>query len=119
MPKHVGIPVSDWFASRDWYVDVLGLSVEFEIPDRQVVSMRDEHDFAIMLYQAPVPPDPATFGFWFQVEDVQASFDAMSRKGVAFTSPPQKLRWGYGAELTDPDGYRVCLWDEKSMKANI
>ena len=24
---------------------------------------------------------------------------------------------GYGAELVDPDGYRIRLWDEKSMKA--
>jgi hypothetical protein len=29
---------------------------------------------------------------------------------------PQKLFWGYGAELTDPDGYLVRLWDEQSMK---
>jgi hypothetical protein len=25
--------------------------------------------------------------------------------------------WGYGAELLDPDGYRIMLWDEASMKA--
>jgi len=24
--------------------------------------------------------------------------------------------WGYGAELLDPDGYRIHLWDEVSMR---
>jgi hypothetical protein len=31
---HTTIPVSNWIASRDWYVNVLGLKVEFEVPDR-------------------------------------------------------------------------------------
>jgi hypothetical protein len=26
--------------------------------------------------------------------------------------------WGYGAELTDPDGRLVGLWDEASMAAH-
>jgi hypothetical protein len=29
---------------------------------------------------------------------------------------PQKLFWGYGAELRDPDGYLVMVWDEVSMR---
>jgi hypothetical protein len=35
---------------------------------------------------------------------------------VTFEKSPQKLLWGYGAELLDPDGYFVYLWDEKSMR---
>ena len=27
-----------------------------------------------------------------------------------------KVFWGYGAELRDPDGYSLRLWDQKSMK---
>src|SRR2546430_10342892 len=29
---------------------------------------------------------------------------------------PRKTYWGYGAELKDPDGYLIRLWDERSMK---
>ncbi len=36
--------------------------------------------------------------------------------GVAFVHPPMKMVWGYGAELLDPDGYRLQLWDETSMR---
>ena len=115
---HLGIPVSDWTAAREWYVNVLGLRVEFEISDRGVVALQDDHDFAVLFHQGAVPTDPAAFGFWFQVADVHQSFDEISRKGVHFNHPPQKAAWGYGAELSDPDGYRVYLWDQASMKAN-
>jgi hypothetical protein len=27
-----------------------------------------------------------------------------------------KVFWGYGAELSDPDGYVLRLWDQTSMK---
>jgi catechol 2,3-dioxygenase-like lactoylglutathione lyase family enzyme len=115
---HLGIPVRNEVASRDWYVDVVGLSVEFEIPDRGVVAVADGNGFSILLHRATAPSAPGEFGFWFQVDDVHASYDALSRRGIPFTAPPQKLGWGYGAELLDLDGYRVCLWDEKSMNAH-
>ncbi len=41
----------------------------------------------------------------------------MQARGILFEAPPQRLFWGYGAELRDPDGYRIRLWDEASMKA--
>ena len=37
-------------------------------------------------------------------------------RGIVFGHGPQKNFWGYGAELADPDGYLIRLWDEKSMK---
>jgi hypothetical protein len=33
-----------------------------------------------------------------------------------FVAQPQKLFWGFGAELRDPDGYLIRLWDEISMR---
>jgi hypothetical protein len=29
---------------------------------------------------------------------------------------PNQCAWGYGAELADPDGYLIRLWDQQSMK---
>jgi hypothetical protein len=43
---------------------------------------------------------------------------ALAGRGVAFRASPQKLSWGYGDELVDPDGHVVCLWDETSMAAH-
>jgi hypothetical protein len=39
----------------------------------------------------------------------------MAAKGARGGHPPQKVFWGFGAELLDPDGYAIRLWDAKSM----
>jgi predicted enzyme related to lactoylglutathione lyase len=50
------------------------------------------------------------------VTDVDSTFAEWSARGTVFVHGPRKSCWGYGAELRDPDGYRVRLWDERSMK---
>ncbi len=114
---HLALPVADWQASRDWYVATLGMSVEFEIPDRLTAAVRDQFDFTIFLVQAPAASGGGGIALWFQVDDVDATHAALSGRGVAFNHPPAKMFWGYGAELSDPDGYRIRLWDETTMKA--
>ena len=47
---------------------------------------------------------------------MDATFAALAGRGVTFSHPPRKTYWGYGAELADPDGYLIRLWDENSMK---
>jgi len=114
---HLALLVADWKASRDWYVATLGMTVEFEIPDRLTVAVRDQFDFTIFLVQSPAAPQGAGTALWFQVESVDATHAAWLQRGVAFNHAPAKMFWGYGAELTDPDGHLIRLWDETSMKA--
>ncbi len=113
---HLNIPVGNLERSRDWYVGTLGLAVEFEIPDRRTVALGDSGGFAIFLQEAGSGIGPNGCALWFQVEDVDAIFTRWSSRGVAFAHEPKKTFWGYGAELADPDGYLVRLWDERSMK---
>lgn len=47
----------------------------------------------------------------------QARDPALAAKGAQPGHPPGKTFWGYGAELLDPDGYLIRLWDEKSMNS--
>jgi catechol 2,3-dioxygenase-like lactoylglutathione lyase family enzyme len=112
---HMSLPVSDWRRSRDWWRDVLGFKVEFEIPDRSSVAMVDETDLTVFLENGEVINN-TTLGFTVQVDDVEARHAALAAAGVAFVHPPMKVFWGYGAELRDPDGYRLYLWDETSMR---
>jgi predicted enzyme related to lactoylglutathione lyase len=114
---HLRIPVTDLARSRAWYLDTLGLTVEFEVPDRRTVALQDGEGFTIFLQQASAPVTPSGCALWFQVDDVDAVFTAWTGRGVQFGHGPQKTYWGYGAELVDPDGYLVRLWDERSMKA--
>ena len=114
---HLALPVANLAASRAWYVDILGMTVEFEVPDRRTVALRDEFDFTIFLGEVASPPRPEGIALWFQVADVDATHAALAARGVAFTHAPAKKFWGYGAELEDPDGYLIRLWDERSMQA--
>jgi catechol 2,3-dioxygenase-like lactoylglutathione lyase family enzyme len=113
---HLAIPVSDCARSRDWYEKTLGLKVEFELPERRAVALEDSHGFAIFLEEVPAKPAPNGTALWFQVVDVDASHAELERRGVVFAHGPQKTFWGYGAELVDPDGYRLRLWDERTMR---
>ena len=112
---HLALPVSNLGRSREWYIATLGLKVEFEIPARSAVALQDGEGFAIFLQEKP-DVVPNGIALWFQVDDVDATHAAWSARGVHFSHGPQKNFWGYGAELADPDGYLVRLWDARSMK---
>jgi uncharacterized glyoxalase superfamily protein PhnB len=113
---HLALPVAAYARSRDWYSRHLGLKVEFEIPERQTVALKDDAGLTIFLYERPDASGTPTCTLTFQVQDVDAKYRELSASGIVFAKSPQKLFWGYGAELRDPDGYMIYLWDEKSMR---
>lgn len=113
---HLNIPVSNLARSRDWYISTLGLKVEFEVPDRRAVALQDSEGFALFLQEVASGARPNGTALWFQVDDVDAVHAEWSARGVAFAHGPQKSFWGYGAELADPDGYLVRLWDVRTMR---
>jgi catechol 2,3-dioxygenase-like lactoylglutathione lyase family enzyme len=114
---HITIGVKDQRASRDWYVGNLGLKVEFEVTaGHPVIALQDDSGLTLFLDPAFPPPSGAGFVLTFQVDNVDAKYRELSGAGIRFVHPPQKLYWGYGAELKDPDGYMIYLWDEKSMR---
>jgi len=112
---HMSLPVSDWRRSRDWWRDVLGFKIEFEMADRSAVAMVDESDLTVFLENGEVISSPV-LGFTVQVADVEVRHAELAAAGVVFVHPPMKVFWGYGAVLLDPDGYRIHLWDEASMR---
>jgi catechol 2,3-dioxygenase-like lactoylglutathione lyase family enzyme len=112
---HMRMPVSDPKAARDWYVRNFGFEIEFE--NDHVIALKDDADFTIFLY----PPQGSLAGakccLVLQVADVEAKHRELAARGIEFHKPPGKYFWGYGAELFDPDGYLLNLWDEVSMRA--
>jgi len=115
---HLSLPVASWTRSRDWYARCIGLKVEFEIAERQTVALRDQNDFTIFFQQSSERSRPVDIALYFSVGDVEALHRTLVGARVAFVHPPQKTFWGYGAELLDPDGYVVRLWDERTMHEN-
>jgi catechol 2,3-dioxygenase-like lactoylglutathione lyase family enzyme len=113
---HLTILVRDAERSRTWYTTVLGLRIEFELPSPRAVALQDSGGFGLFLEQRPEGDFQPSCVLTFRVEDVDALARKLRAAGVTFSAQPQKLFWGYGAELRDPDGYLVRLWDEQSMK---
>lgn len=111
---HINLPVSNLERSRSWWVDTLGLKVEFEVKDTRTVALNDGEGFAIFLQEKPAVA--AGVALWFQVDDVDDTYAKWTARGVEFAHEPRKNFWGYGPELADPDGYLVRLWDERTMK---
>ena len=113
---HLAISVTDETQSRDWYVSNFGFRVEFEVPERHTIALQDDGGFTIFLVRDPIAATRPSCTLTLQVADVEAKHAQLAARGVRFEKLPQKLYWGYGAELSDPDGYRVHVWDEKSMR---
>ena len=112
---HLNLPVSNLERSRDWWTRTLELKIEFEVPATRTVALQDGEGFAIFLQEKPgVASNGAAL--WFQVDDVDRTVADWTARGVAFAHGPQKTFWGYGAELADPDGYLVRLWDQRTME---
>ena len=113
---HLTIFVSDVQRSCAWYMQHFGFTLEFEVPERKTVALQDDSDLTLFLEERPDPPPAPSCILTFQVEDVEAKHRQLAAAGVPFVNAPQKLFWGYGAELRDPDGYMINVWDERSMR---
>ena len=48
---HMNLPVTNYQASRDWYVRNFGFKVEFEVPDRKTSAIQDDAGFTIFVYE--------------------------------------------------------------------
>lgn len=112
---HLCLSVRDVAKSRDWYHETLGLEVEFELPERKFAALKDESDFGLLLLQGAVGSDPTRIQISFQVKDVDELYSRLAARGVKFDHPPEKRVWGYGPQLTDPDGYILQFYDFRSI----
>ena len=114
---HMALPVFNVTKSRDWYVKNLDFKIEFE--NRGITAIQDSAGFTIFLAKAAKSLAGEKVTLTIQVKSVDRKHKELATKGVKFVNPPQNLFWGYGAELRDPNGYMINLWDKVSMqKAN-
>lgn len=112
---HLTIVVSNYIASREWYVNNLGLRVEFENEDAGFGGLEDDGAVELILQQQPMPQRQRDCTLTFQCDSVREKYRGLTARGIAFVHEPKDVPWGYGAELLDPDGYRVLLWDKHTM----
>lgn len=116
---HLVIFVSHYPVSRDWYQRCFGLRLKFENETAGFGGLEDDGGIGLILVQRELAPRERDCVLTFQCESVDEKHRELSAAGMRFTHPPSTVFWGYGAELPDPDGYAVRLWDRMTMPGYV
>lgn len=114
---HVSLTVSDLERSLRFYCDLLGLTPAFEF-------VRDGRRYGqyihvggrsfLELFEGPLAEPAKTPGFkhiCLEVNDIQATVQALRARGVEVSDIKLGMDQSYQAWITDPDGYRIELHD--------
>lgn len=122
--NHVSIFVLDQTSAYDFYVNKLGFTVNTdaemgpgkrwltvcppEQPDLEITLMAIDEGMMFKKEAAEQMRDlvrKGTFGFGvFECNDLNATYEELSAKGVEFTKPPTKEFYGYEALFKDDSG---------------
>ena len=113
--NHLTIRVSNYTASRDWYVQNFGFRVEFENIASGFGGLEDGGAVELILVQGSLPAGDRDCMLTLQCDSLHEKYRELTARGVSFTHEPKSVPWGFGAELADPDGYRVMIWDKHTM----
>ena len=113
------IAVSDLARARDFYENVLGLTVDSEMPEAGVVLYRSGNGRVQVYQSSSAGSNKATYATW-QVPDIAACVEELKAKGVTFEHYPdmpgvtlegdvhvwdkEKAVW-----FKDPDGNVLCV----------
>ena len=132
--NHVSIFVLDQDSAYDFYVSKLGFTVNTdasmgpgkrwltvnppEQPDLEISLMAIDEGMMFKNGSAAVMRDlvsKGTFGFGvFECNDLNATYEELSAKGVEFTKPPTREFYGYEALFKDDSGNWFSLGEKKA-----
>jgi predicted enzyme related to lactoylglutathione lyase len=110
----VSVPVSDPDRAKDFYIDVLGLSVQED--EAMGESMRwlrlatPEGEATITLVTwFPTMPPGSLKGLLLRVDDLDAMVAHLEDKGVPTANGIETAPWGRYVQIDDPDGNGLVL----------
>jgi predicted lactoylglutathione lyase len=92
--------VEDLEASRRYYIQTLGFSLDWDA-DGMISVSRDGKSVMLCEGEQGVPG----VWLWIGVDDADAFFAEFSARGAQIRSPPQNFSWAYEFEVEDPDGH--------------
>ena len=100
----IAINVRDVPKAVAFYRDVLGMTFLFELP---TMGFFDCGGIRLMLSKAESPEfDHRASLIYYQVDDIQQTFESLSQQGVEFVSPPSLV-----ASMPDHDLWMVFFHD--------
>lgn len=113
--RYVSITVTDLEQAHEFFVNKLGFRAVVEMPlpgNNQFVMVALPEGGANLVYSLPFPgrPHAPSAAISFETDDIQATYEELTTKGIVFTRPPAKTPWG-GVEalFVDPFGNSFLL----------
>ena len=113
--KFVSIPVSDQNRALDFYTEKLGFTIitdqPFDEKQRWIELRVPKAETRVVLFTAD--GDEKRIGSMmnmsYQCDDIQKTYDELTKRGVEFEGPPTKQPWGTYAMFKDSEGNRFVL----------
>ncbi len=110
----VAVVVSDRQNAVKWYTEKLGLDHLADEDHWQTVGSKGRpgvlHLCQVTEYDPKGTMEPGNSGIALHLPgDFQKACAALKARGVAFSTPPTKFDWGWGASVVDPDGNEIYL----------
>jgi lactoylglutathione lyase len=120
--QSVTIYVSDQDSAKAFYTQKLGFKERMDAPmglDSRWVELAPGSGETSLVLAKPVEAMPgyslakSMIGTWatfiFAVDDINATYQELSARGVEFQDPPSQQPWGWWATIKDPDGNVIGL----------
>jgi len=122
--------VHDQDKALEFYTKVLGWEVRADVTMEAwhfrwlAVGPADQKDFGLVLMPVPGPPlldadsgkalgelvaKGAGGTLFLETDDCQATYDELSKRGVAFNDPPTAQPYGIDTSFRDPSGNNIRL----------
>ncbi|MDE0052912.1 MAG: VOC family protein [Gammaproteobacteria bacterium] len=115
---YVTLQVGDIPRVRDWYVNVVGLTVERETVG-QIAVLRGEGGCRLCLESGPPVGEPSRVDLLFEVPGVDEIHGRLVRRGIKFWRGPTDEAYGHrNAILFDPVGHKVEFFEHLATKSD-
>ena len=117
--KFVSIPVRDQNRALDFYTEKLGFTIitdqPFDEKQRWIELRVPKAETRVVLF-TPEDEESRVGAFMklsYACEDLAATYQELSGRGVEFEAPPQKQHWGSYAMFKDSEGNRFVLSEDR------
>jgi predicted enzyme related to lactoylglutathione lyase len=120
--QSVTLYVTDQDAAKAFYTQKLGFSERLDAPmgpESRWVELGPGNGETSLVLMRPVADMPghelakSMIGSWatfiFAVDDINATYQQLTERGVEFVDPPSRQDWGWWATIKDPDGNVIGL----------
>ncbi len=120
--KFVSVPVADQNRALDFYTDKLGFTIitdqPFDEKQRWIELRVPKAETRVVLFT--MEGDEKRIGSFmpatFACDDIDQTYEELSKRGVEFEGKPQKQPWGTYAMFKDSEGNRFVLSQDRNGK---